>query len=456
MNFNHIITKEEKDTLWENNKKAWKVYKTAHYLFLVLSTAIMVAAVFMSFASMLMKEKVLAAVCIFAAVLYVFLFRKSIRTYRGKKGITYINKLDRAFPLATHYNVVADEEKIVVNDKLVLYWRDISVAFIYREYVILASKRKMSVVTKPATEEEKAQICDIVNKNNGSVLPVDGLPEHQKYHEDTLKRAKRKMLPFRIAAAIAAAICLVYIIIPDKDDKKPAYDPTVAYHVQMTNALTVNEYTGFDFDAEYMFDIYTEYVKQNFNTTVRTFGDTPNDRELWFFDGDKANFGVTLIQSNGINKGQIFYYTDKNALEIAESADSAPQTSQKRIKLESWDDIFDDLIKYDYTMEYYPQLESFGGSSEVYFYVNFKNEAGNIVSYGFGENYIQYKETEGEKTKDSFLMVFKYTDEEKIANTKDVFSYAAEQHSITQSVQQIFFDQMTEEVEKYCDYDIIE
>ena len=78
------------------------------------------------------------------------------------------------------------------------------------------------------------------------------------------------------------------------------------------------------------------------------------------------------------------------------------------------------------------------------------------MSYGFGENYIQYKETEGEKTKDSFLMVFKYTDEEKVANTKDVFSYAAEQHNSTQSVQQIFFDQMAEEVEKYCDYTVNE
>ena len=66
------------------------------------------------------------------------------------------------------------------------------------------------------------------------------------------------------------------------------------------------------------------------------------------------------------------------------------------------------------------------------------------------------KENRGNKITDSILAVFTYKSEDKLDYTEELFDAVFTESEKTQSEQNIDFELLTEEIEKYCGYKISE
>ena len=72
----------------------------------------------------------------------------------------------------------------------------------------------------------------------------------------------------------------------------------------------------------------------------------------------------------------------------------------------------------------------------------------------FGENYVLCEEYRGQRVVDSFIIVFAYKYEDKLDNTEALFDTVLAETEKAHSEQNIDFELLMEEIEKYCDYNI--
>lgn len=458
VNINQTITKTEINAVEKNFKKAFSVNYYINVLLLFFCFG------FAGYNAYYAVEDLKAGS--FSSVLFALYFVFScwfiyffLYNCRIKATFKYISKLKLMMYDKDSYTVVADEENVTVDENILLNWKDFEIVFLCGEYVVLGSYKKLAVILK-VTEEERNQICQLMAGNKKAIVALDGGNEAVKYNRKSINKFRKKLVLIAIVAIVTVALVLVKSVVPvipvensSASSAKQDFNPELAFNGQMANALDSEGVTGFNFDAEYMFDMYAEYIKYRFNTAVKEYDNTPADRELWFFDGENTEFGFDIDKSKVAGKSQISYFNDENKVRIEEK-NGQPYAEKEAYKMESWDDVFSELMMKDYALSKYPKLETFGGSGSNYFYAKFRTNTGKSISYRFGENYILCEEYRGKRVTNSFLMVFTYKSEDKLDYTEALFNEVLTESEKPQSEQNIDFELLTEEIEKYCDYTV--
>ena len=460
ININQTITKAEIDVVEKNFKGVFRFNYYINIILLILLVA------FGGYSAYYAVEYLTRGS--FGGVLFALYFTLScwfiyIMVYNCciKKTFKYITNLKLMMYDKESYTVAADEENVTADENIALNWKDFAVVFLCGEYVVLGSYKKLAIILK-VTEEEKNQICQLMAGNKKAIVVFDGSKEAVKYNQKSTNKFRKKLVLIAIVIIVMVAAVLVKSVVPvipvvnnSASSAKQDFNPELAFNGQMANALDSESDTGFSFDAEYMFDMYAEYVKYRFNTAVIEYDDAPADKALWFFDGENVKFGFDTVQSKENGERQISYFKGENALEIDEK-NGQPYAEKEAYQPESWDDTFAELMLKDYTLSKYTKLETFGGSGSNYFYAKFRNNSGKAIAYSFGENYMLCEEYRGNKITDSILAVFTYKSEDKLDYTEELFDAVFTESEKTQSEQNIDFELLTEEIEKYCGYKISE
>ena len=422
MNFNHTILKEEIDTILAENKKGLKTYIAAHYAYLLIG--ILTTLYFLKIAVNNLKIygiNFMAVLSICTAVILLMVCRISIRTYKAKMKFADIHKLELTFMEDEQYNIVSDEEKITVNDTIALNWSDIFVAFIYKEYIVLASKKDIPILVKPENEEEKSQICSIVENNKGSVVPLDA--SNLKYNENTRKRAKKKGKPIFIIGCFLIAV-LVYMSI-SKNMKSWEYNPEMPLTDQLKQTYEIVNNTAVT-NVDGMFEIYSGYVKYNFNTLAKIDDCQSNIWELWLYDNEEVNK----------------YILDRQ---------KTPKLSVKKSKYDSFDNTFCKLAESDEMNNFKSATVRFD-EHENGFMVWITGKNNSVLIYDFGARYITCQEIINNKVKIHYTMAFSNTSEENITSAVDLLDlYSDKSQNSTKTLQDY-----EELFETYSDIELIE
>ncbi len=469
MNFNQTVTKEEKDAIAKRFKGTFGLYYLLHIIFLMVAFGCVLYMAYIAVISFIAQNYFY----IFVSAVLIFLMhypiRQSFYNCRIKKTFTYMHKLDRLMSGRGYCSVCSDGEKITVNEKAAIRWKDVISVFMYNEYIILGSQKKLAVIVK-ASDEQKDEICRFMTDNKKAILILEGNREYVKYIQQAIQRTKKKRFSLFLLSVAVLIAMLVKMFMPGGSNKasaqKPAFDPDKSFSSQMSNALEVNEYTGFGFDTEYMFDIYREYVKYYFNTASKVYGDTPRDKELCFFDKEETLLGLKLIRSDGADKGQLYYSNGNKILTIKETPGGKSDAKVKKNKLKNWDKQFYELIEYDYTVKNYPIMKTFGGSikdfsgsdsvnaSQLGFYVEFTNENEDVISYGFGWNFISVEERVDGKIQKSFIIAVSNKSTDNITYIAETFDKAINEGEKSADEQDIDFDKLAETVEEYSYFEV--
>lgn len=458
MNINQTVTRAEINALQNKYKSAFNF----NYYYNVVLLLIVIGIAGYNAYNIFFRETELFY-CI-VSVLYIIAscWVMSILVYncRIKGTFKYINKLMLIMYDKDSYDINVDDETVTLDEKFVFNWKDFEVVFLCGEYVVLGTYKKLSVILK-VTAEERAQICQLMADNKKAIVALDGGKEAVEYNKKAISKFNKKKWILVVASVVVLVIIVFKSITPtfpvennsSASTAKQDFNPELAFNGQMANALDSEGVTGFNFDAVYMFDMYAEYVKYRFNTAVKEYDNTSADKELWFFDGENTEFGFDIDKSKVAGKSKISYFNDENKV-IIEEKNGQPYAAKESYQQENWDDVFADLMMRDYTLSKYPKLETFGGSGSNYFYAKFRDNINKSISYRFGENYVLCEEYRGQRVVDSFIIVFAYKYEDKLDNTEALFDTVLAETEKAHSEQNIDFELLMEEIEKYCDYNI--
>ncbi|MBE6895008.1 MAG: hypothetical protein E7483_05360 [Ruminococcaceae bacterium] len=460
MSINQTITKTEISAL---EKQFSSVFKRNYYIgiiLLLIAVAFSVGSVYYAFEYFAAKNISRGLLFVMYFALSCWFLRILIYNYRVKESFKYTKILNQLIYPSDSYNVCADDEAVTVDEKIIVNWKDLAAVFLCGDYVVLSSFKKLAFVLR-VTAEEKNQICQIMNANKKAIVILDKNKEYEKYNQKTIEKTRKKTGLIFIVLVVVLVVVASKSVVPTIpvvnnsgiSSSKPDFNPELDFNGQMSNALDTEGTTGFNFDAAYMFDIYTEYIKYRFNTAVIEYDDASADKKLWFFDGENVKFGFDTVQSQGNGKRQISYFKGENALAINEK-NGQPYAEKEAYQMKNWDDTFAELMLKDYTMSKYPKLETFGGSGSNYFYAKFRNNGGKAITYSFGENYMLCVEYRGNKIIDSTLVVFTYKSEDKLDYTEELFDAVLTESEKPQSEQNIDFEFLLEDIEKYCDYKV--
>ena len=191
MYINQTITQEEKQNIIlageENFKTYYKQYVKNIILFYVVLGWAIVCSLIMLLYSMYQQAILLMAVIPVAVI--------QIKTYNDgyelRKLIKDFSDTDKDLCNPYEYRVIANDEYITINDKLLINWKDVLAISVYKNYVVLVSEDKKTAIMQFDYDMRKA-VVDKAKSYNAFLIMMDTDKDNMELAKKYINKAKMK------------------------------------------------------------------------------------------------------------------------------------------------------------------------------------------------------------------------------------------------------------------------
>ncbi len=288
--------------------------------------------------------------------------------YKKQKSAKYVKKLSKSVEgRPREYTVAVDDEKITVNDSVEIKWEDVVAGFLMKNYMVIGGKKKIRALI-PTDLQAKEEICRKLFGLKKCIYIIEKAPENKTLIKPSVKNRGKTIRPVLVGIALLMLWILYFTFGYDPGRES---SPGVAALPDKSEIVEYNRETGIvsqachnviDGKNVYLrYYPYFSYITKDNNTVIK---ESRDEKEIWFFDGDKPDFGLKLSEK----ENRLTYYNGETATVF--DLDYRKMPEKENIQAKTGMEIFADLCEYNHVALDYPVLafsSSTAGGSRLTF-----------------------------------------------------------------------------------------
>lgn len=191
MYINQTISQEEKQNILLASEESLKSYSKLYKKNMVIFSIALIGAIICSF-NMLLYSKYRHAVLLMALIPVAFIQLKTFNDgYKLRKLLKDFSNTEEDYCNLYEHRVIANNECIIINDKLSINWKNILVTFLYKNYVIVVSEDKKYAIMRLDYNMRKI-IIDKVKSYNAYLIIMDTDKENVELAKKYIRKAQKK------------------------------------------------------------------------------------------------------------------------------------------------------------------------------------------------------------------------------------------------------------------------